>query len=247
MRVLIAIDDTDNSVSRGTGEIAALIADAIEANGWGKPGFITRHQLLVHPDIPYTSHNSAMCLPVEMPEQCLERTITFACDFLERECADGSDPGLCVVVTDNIDSAAELVAFGRRAKQEVIRKEEALELAQRLHVHLSEHGGTGHGVIGALAGVGLRLWGNDGRMRGSLAAVRPGQVLTVRELLEQPDVDSVRSPDGSTVDFAALVRIGDKPKTVMRDGGSVLLVRPAEQVVGGAAWETLPRRMLRDY
>ncbi|WP_224984445.1 hypothetical protein [Geomonas agri] len=247
MKILIAIDDTDNSVSRGTGEIAALIADAIEANGWGKPGFITRHQLLVHPDIPYTSHNSAMCLPVEMPEECLERMIAFACDFLERECADGSDPGLCVAVPGSLDSAEALVNFGRRAKQEVIQKGEALELARALGVHLSEHGGTGHGVIGALAGVGLRLWGNDGRMRGSLAAVRPGQVLTVRELLEQPDVDAVRSLDGSSVDPATLVRIGEKPKTVMRDGGSVLLVHPAEESTCGAAWESLPRRMLRDY
>ncbi|MBU5612251.1 hypothetical protein [Geomonas azotofigens] len=247
MKVLIAIDDTDNSVSRGTGELAALIAAAVEANAWGTPGFITRHQLLVHPDIPYTSHNSAMCFPIEMPAECLERVIPFASEFLERECAEGSDPGLCLAVTDGLDSPAELVGFGRRAKQEVIRKEEALKLAQRLGVHLSEHGGTGHGVIGALAGVGLRLWGNDGRMRGSLAAVRPGQVLSVRELLEQPDVDSVRRPDGKSIDLADLVSIAEKPKTVMRDGGSVLLVRPAEHPSGVALWETLPRRMLRDY
>ncbi|QWV93813.1 hypothetical protein KP004_01060 [Geomonas oryzisoli] len=247
VRVLIAIDDTDNSVSRGTGEIASLIAEAIEENGWGTAGFISRHQLLVHPDIPYTSHNSTMCFPVEMQQGALAQLISFACDFLGRECADGSDPGLCVAVLEQIAAPAELVAFGRRAKLEVITKSEATELAGRLGVHLSEHGGTGHGVIGALAGVGLRLSGDDGRMRGSLTGVRPGLVLTVRELLEQPDVDAVRGLDGSTLAPEEPVSIGDKPKTVLRGGASVLLVRPPDHPIENVSWETLPRRLLREY
>lgn len=247
MRILIAIDDTDNLVSRGTGEIASLIADAVQQNGWGTPGFITRHQLLVHPDIPFTSHNSTMCFPIEMKEGCLGQLIAFASDFLERECAEGSDPGLCVAVPEQVSVAAELVAFGRRAKEEVIAKQEALDLAKSLGVHLSEHGGTGHGVIGALAGVGLRLWGNDGRMRGRLASVHPGQVLRVRELLDQPDVDAVRCPDGGAVGEEELVLIEDKPKTVMRDGASVLLVTAADSNNGEARWQTLPRKLLRGY
>lgn len=245
MRVLIAIDDTDNLVSRGTGEIASLIADAVAANGWRHSGFITRHQLLVHPDIPFTSHNSAMCFPAETTEGHLEELISFAAGFLRRECAEGSDPGLCVAAPDRLQDASELIAFGRRAKREVIAKEEALELAQRLGVHLSEHGGTGHGVIGALAGVGLRLWGNDGRMRGSLAAVYPGQLLRVRELLDQPDVDAVRTLDGEFMGEEELVLVGDKPKTVMRDGASVLLV--SASAGREPPWETLPRKLLRDF
>ena len=31
---------------------------------------------------------------------------------------------------------------------------------------LPGYGGTGQGVVGALAGVGLRLYGDDGRFRG---------------------------------------------------------------------------------
>ena len=247
MRILIAIDDTDNPVSRGTGKIASLIADAVQQNGWGTSGFVTRHQLLVHPDIPFTSHNSTMCFPVEMKEGCLERLIAFASGFLERECAEGSDPGLCVAVPDQVSVAAELVAFGRRAKEEVIAKKEALDLAKRLGVHLSEHGGTGHGVIGALAGAGLRLWGNDGRMRGRLASVHPGQILRVRDLLDQPDVDAVGRADGSAVGEEEVVLIGDKPKTVMRYGASVLLVTATTGANGAAGWETLPRRLLREY
>jgi hypothetical protein len=247
MRVLVAIDDTDNLDSRGTGELASLIADAVQQSGWGAAGFITRHQLLVHPDIPYTSHNSTMCFAAEIAEDCLDRLIAFGCDFLERECAEGSDPGLCIAVPARIESQADLVDFGRRAKQEIVTKQEALDLAARLGVHLSEHGGTGHGVIGALAGVGLRLWGNDGRMRGSLNSANPGQLLRVRELLDQPDVDAVRCLEGDVVEDDDVVYIGEKPKTVLLDGASVLLVSAVKHEGSSARWETAPRRVLRGY
>ena len=35
MHIVLCIDDTDNIDSRGTGELATLIAEAIEEKGWG--------------------------------------------------------------------------------------------------------------------------------------------------------------------------------------------------------------------
>lgn len=247
MQVLISIDDTDNLESRGTGAIASLIAEAVQQNGWGSCSFITRHQLLVHPDIPYTSHNSAMCFSAEIGEGAIDQVIAFVTGFLDRECAEGSDPGLCVAVLDRIAQAPELIAFGQRAKLEVISMPEALDLAVRLGVHLSAHGGTGQGVIGALAGAGLRLSGNDGRMKGSLEGIVPGVVLRVGELLNHPDVDAVRCVEGGVVRDEDLVTIGDKPKTVMRDGASVLLVSAVRPDGGVASWQTLHRKQLRGY
>ena len=247
MRILVAIDDTDNLESRGTGEIASLIAEAVLHHGWGAPSHVTRHQLLVHPDIPYTSHNSAMCFAAVIDEGCLDQVIAFASRFLDRECAEGSDPGLCVVNLDRMASAAEMIAFGQRAKLEVITMREAFDLAGRLGVHLSEHGGTGQGVIGALAGAGLRLWGNDGRMKGSLAFACPNGLLRVAQILEHPDIDAVRSFEGGVVRASDLVEIGEKPKTVMLDGISVLLVSAVETDGSGASWQTLPRKQLRGY
>ena len=55
------------------------------------------------------------------------------------------------------------IDFGYRAKQVVLTKSNAYKLAKKLDIHLSEHGGSGQGVIGALAGVALRLTANDGR------------------------------------------------------------------------------------
>lgn len=247
MQIAISIDDTDNMESRGTGALATLLAEGIEQRNWGTSSYVTRHQLLVHPDIPYTSHNSAMCFTADIAPEHLENLIDYAAGFLSRESAPGSDPGLCVVSLDRLDHCADLIAFGRRAKEEVLSKEDAYALASRSGVHLSEHGGSGQGVIGALAGAGLRLSGNDGRLKGCLpVAVRNGRI-SVAELRAQGDVDEVRSIDDSELTGDELVRLGDKVKTVLLEGKAVLLIEPLAASVDGVAWQTCSKQRLKCY
>jgi len=247
MRILLCIDDTDNLESRGTGDLAAELARELENNGWGESSYITRHQLLVHPDIPYTSHNSAMCFAAEIEASCLERIIDYAAAFLARESAAGSDPGLCVATVDRLDDPEQLIAFGRKAKQSVVSMAEAYALAEQLGVHLSEHGGSGQGVIGALAGAGLRLSGNDGRLKGHLSIGATNGRATVEEICSHPDVDEVRGLCGSVLARAEMVRLGDRIKTVLLDGKSVLLVVPAEGAADGIAWQTCSKQRLKSY
>lgn len=247
MHILISIDDTDNLDSPGTGALASRIAADLEGNGWGKSGFVTRHQLLVHPDIPYTSHNSAMCFPAEIREECLEEVTGYCADFLVRESAPGSDPGLCVVVVDRLAESDELIRFGRSAKVAVLTKEAAYELARRSGTHLSEHGGTGHGVIGALAGAGLRLGGNDGRLKGQLDFAGHERIVSAAALRARMDVDDVRTLDGGAVANPDMVRLGDKVKTVLLDGLSVLLVVAADGAADGARWQTCSRQLLKKH
>ena len=60
-----------------------------------------------------------------------------------------------------------LVEFGEQAKVRFCSIEEAYKLAQSIPcVSLEACCGNESGVVGALAGVGLRLGGNDGRFRG---------------------------------------------------------------------------------
>lgn len=61
MKFYLCIDDTDNLNSIGTGTIAEQILKKIIEKGFGPCSLVTRHQLFIHPDIPYTSHNSSMC------------------------------------------------------------------------------------------------------------------------------------------------------------------------------------------
>lgn len=247
MRVLICIDDTDNLDSKGTGELAEEIAQTIEKKRWGTARGVTRHQLLVHSDIPYTSHNSAMCFESNLDDsKYLNSLIEYASDFLKRESAEGSDPGLCVAVPEQIENQDSLIAFGQRAKQAVLTKGEAYELADRLGVHLSEHGGTGQGVIGALAGTGLRLSGNDGRFKGKLKIPAEGGVITVGDILNHPGVDVVKSLDGQVLKDNDTIKLGEKVKTVLLEGLSVLLVYKDNDAADGI-WHTCTKQQLRKY
>jgi hypothetical protein len=247
MKILLAIDDTDDLESRGTGHLAEDIAQEVERNGWGRRSYITRHQLLVHPDVPYTSHNSAMCFTADVDPMCLDRLVALAATTLERERAPGSDPGLCVAVADRLASHDEAIAWGRAAKTTVLRKPDAYALAQRLGVHLSEHGGTGQGVIGALAGVGLRLSGCDGRVRGHLDIPNSDGTASVRQIRAHPHVQRVVSLDGSHVGDEDRVVLGEKVKAVMRDGGLAVLVVPAGPERPDARWQTCPKELLKAY
>lgn len=247
MYILVCIDDTDNIDSKGTGELASMIAQDIEKKGWGKTSGITRHQLLVHPDIPYTSHNSSMCFSAEIDEIFLGKLITDASDFLVSESAEGSDPGLCVVVVDQLISPELLINFGRKAKELVLTKEEAYELANKMGIHLSEHGGTGQGIIGALAGAGLRLTGNDGRFKGKHKINAVNNVATVSEIYTQADIDLVKSLDGFILSELESVRLGEKVKSVLLEEKSVLLVTPTHEDSDGVKWEICSRQQLKNY
>lgn len=250
MKVLICIDDTDNTdIKRGTGQLASQLAQDIEEKGWGRCEPVTRHQLLVHPDIPYTSHNSAMCFAADIAEDALEEVIAYGSSFLGKERAAGSDPGLCLVIPERLANPGWLIAYGFSAKQEVLSKDYAYDIAREMGIYLSEHGGTGDGVVGALAGSGLRLSGNDGRFRGKLAVGEPGQALTVGEICVRSYITRVRSKeDGRVLAADELVEIGEVVKAVLIDREAVLMVRPLA-VPGdrGAVWRTCTKDELRCY
>ncbi len=126
-------------------------AGALQRRGLAECLGITRHQLFVDEHIPYTSGNSAMCFSAFGHADNLDAIILFGQEFLENQAASGSDPGLCVAVNDSRLNKNALIAFGRTAKQKIVTKQSASDLARQVGVHLSEHGGTGGGIIGALA------------------------------------------------------------------------------------------------
>lgn len=249
MLILLCIDDTDNLDSRGTGELATIIANTIEDNSWGKCSGITRHQLFIHPDIPYTSHNSSMCFEAEINETFLENIICYSSDFLKNESAEGSDPGLCVAALHRMAAPDLLIDFGKRAKKEVVTKEDAYNLADELGVYLSEHGGTGQGVIGALAGVGLRLTGNDGRFKGKIMLDSESGIETVDYILSKTNIDRIITLEGNVLKDNEFVIVSRPLKSVFLDGKSTLLVNLKETLEsgGGQLWEPCKKEQLSVY
>jgi hypothetical protein len=195
-RFFVGVDDTDFGDSIGTGALARELKVRLERRLGVTCTGITRHQLLVHPDIPYTSQNSSACLEIEgavelgQVVQCARELL----DFLEHP---GADPGLCIFPVEQ--ASAEISAFGRLAQTEVLRKAQAVQLASDSGVVLLELGGTGGGVIGALAACGLRASGSDGRFI-SLPGIRDMKdVATVAEILAATGVDRVVDERGTDV------------------------------------------------
>ena len=245
-RLLIAIDDTDNLDSPGSGTLAAQLAKALESAGLGQCDDISRHQLFVDGRIPYTSHNSAMCFGLCGHGGDSLPLVSFCQDFLRQHAAPGSDPGLCVAPHDGHHDSS-LVLFGRQAKERVLSKGEAYLLAREADIHLSEHGGSGDGVIGALAAVGLRLSGNDGRFRNWLTLGEARTALTVLQLCRHPAIDAVCDENGQTLADDEVIRLGeDELKIVLRHGRRVLPVKPCDDR-DRHTWQTLSRREMKGY
>ena len=171
MNVFICIDDTDNYESIGTGQLLEEMMAKAGEKGLCTCGFTVRYQLFLHDDIPYTSHNSSMCCTAETAAR--EALTAFCEAYLAKNAAPGSDPGLCVLTDSDSLDYAPLIAFGKRAQNEIVTKEEAYAAAAAFgkDAHLSEHGGTGLGVIGALAGAALRAGKCEGRIKGKLYPV----------------------------------------------------------------------------
>ena len=156
--ILIGLDDTDNADSPGTGNLARRLLAECERRG-GRPLSVTRHQFLVDPRIPYTSHNSGACVAVETEDG--PGAVDFVFDYVARASAEGSDPGVCVAAIDEV--SASVSAFGARATREVLEISEAFAAAAEAKVALRALGGSGQGVIGALGSIGLHAEGNSGR------------------------------------------------------------------------------------
>jgi len=156
---LIGIDDTDNKESRGTGYNARQLGRLLENKKLGKVFTISRHQLFVHPDIPFTSQNSSACLLVE--NTSIEKLVPFCRQFMQTACVPGSDGGLAIADFDLISNT--VINWGKMAKKHVLKQADAWNLAKENDIFLEGFTGNNDGVIGALAEIGLRKWGNDGR------------------------------------------------------------------------------------
>lgn len=161
MRVYVGFDDTDTiDADRGTGKLARWFEESLPKGCrlWG----VVRQQLLVDPAIPYTSHNSSACAVVECADQaCLKDLIANAVGHIETYALPGSDPGLCVV-PDADPALPDLIRFGLACTNKVMTQGDAMGSVGG--AHLSGHGGTADGIIGAAAAVGLTTYGWSGRL-----------------------------------------------------------------------------------
>lgn len=224
MKLYICIDDTDNLDSKGTGTIADELCRIIEKDFGGTYTFVSRHQLLIHESIRYTSHNSSMCFTCEINDSDYEAVKTACLNHVKEESAEGSDPGVAIANPDTMDKDA-LITYGKECKRKVMTKEIAYDTAKKSNVFLTELGGTGIGIIGALAGIGLRAWGNDGTLKGKLNQLSEDDYTKVSEIMKSKYVCHVFDENGNQLPDDDLVFVKGKSKPALVNGELTLLTK----------------------
>ncbi|MBI2910640.1 MAG: ABC transporter substrate-binding protein [Chloroflexi bacterium] len=235
--LFIGLDDTDTLDSRGTGRLARHVAAHLEERGLGRSLGVSRHQLLVDPAIPYTSHNSSLCVALDTPAE-REEILAASRRVMEDDFVPGADPGLCVARSDQVTS--EVLSFGARAAQVLVTEDEAYGVAQRAGLLLVALGGTGLGVIGALAAVAQRAAGSEGRfveVRGVRAV--PAS-LSVAQLKQETDIADVRDPAGCSIGDGEMVETLGWIRPSLVHGAPVLLVEQHPERAG--LWTPCLRR-----
>jgi hypothetical protein len=163
-------------------------------------------------------------------------------EFLLRESAPGSDAGLCVAQRDQANQ--DVIAFGRRAKQDVLVAREAETLAQSSGIHLEGLTGTRIGVIGALAGIGLRAGGDDGRYLWLPGLRDLSGVVGAGALSAQLGLNRIETEDGEAVGPDDRIDLGDWPRPLPRAGRIVLLVERAQS--SDCDWRAISRARVKE-
>jgi hypothetical protein len=225
LEIFIGIDDTDNLTTRGTGHHARMLGHSLVEAGLFEMHTVTRHQLLVNPAIPYTSHNSSACLAGNCPGS-ISGLIAHAKDFLIRVSAFDSDAGLCVAAADDVSPA--IIDYGERAKREILRVEDAFEMIRNKSVYLEGFLNKRIGVIGALAAVGLRAGRNDGRLLWSRNLRETTGDFLVSELLSIIDIERITEKDLRPISSSANIRITEWCRPVMIGGEITLIAEKTE-------------------
>jgi hypothetical protein len=226
MLYYIGIDDTDNLESRGTGHRARQLGTMLGEAVIARLLCITRHQLLVHKDIPYTSHNSSACLLMDCDPFKEAALITYCREFLLKESAPGSDAGLCIAPSHTVNEAIE--KWGQSAKEIVLNKTLAHEIAKQNNIYLEGLTGDKIGVIGALAAVGLRHAGNDGRVLWLPLLRETEGIFTAIELKKRLCVECITTMEGTDILNEDTIMADGWIRPVMRHKKTTLLVEQTQ-------------------
>ncbi|MEI8201705.1 MAG: hypothetical protein WCH34_01750 [Bacteroidota bacterium] len=221
MKIIISIDDTDNKYSKGTGHRARKLGVLLEKKGFISLISISRHQLFFDRRIPYTSHNSSASLfCIAQVEQ--SKIIATCRRFLKWESAFFSDAGLCVAKLEDVNDS--IIEWGHRAKREILYMPEAKELAMASNIYLEGLTGKKIGIIGALAAIGLRAEGNDGRLLWMPQLRTLSGIFKASELKNIIKVEQIITKNGAPIPEESLILKGEWCRPVHLDGKISLIV-----------------------
>ncbi len=156
----------------------------------------------------------------------------------------GSDPGISICAPEQVTD--ELIEYGQCAVREVLTQAEAFALAGKNGILLAAVGGTGDGIIGALAAVALTAGGNAGRY-----VLLPGirdidGMVTVGQLIKTTNIISVIDEKGQVIGDKEVIDSLGWIRPSLIGGQAVLRVRLAQDLPGGKVWAPAERASRKD-
>ena len=161
--------------------------------------------------------------------------------FAAPDTVRSSLPGIAAAFEKDILNAQELINFGKSAKEIFLSAKQALETVREQKVFLKELKSGARGVISALAGIGLRLSGNDGKIRGKFELKESN--LSVAELLRLNFIEAVADKNFKPLSPDERVNLIGALKPVFLDFKATLLVKKE----AGGGFRNLSVKELRGF
>lgn len=244
MLFLIGIDDTDNLTSGDTDSLAQRLGAKIESTHTGRMVSVTCHQLAHHPNIIPTSQNQCFCLLIDA-DRDTQRDIELICrTFLMHESAAASNAGFALAAWNSVTPA--ITAWGRQAKSVYLDRQEAMNLARDYKISIAGFTGSGQGVVGALAAVGLYYDGNDGKFTWLEGLRSLKGIFTLTKLIETCAIDRVENLRGRKPMPDDHINVSEEAYPILRDGQSLLLVEPSKKDETWE-WNTISAEKLKHF
>jgi hypothetical protein len=243
MSIILGIDDTDNLESRGTGYMARQLAVHLHQCGLMEPHIIIRHQLLVSPEIPYTSHNSSASVKGRLTGD-IEKLKEELAGFVLTHSAAGSDAAVCLVNSEEFKNTSSLIFWGRAAKSQVLTHKAAEQLAEKEGIFLKGLTGEKTGIIGSLAAVGLNLWGNDGRILWMEGLRETTGIFEAESYRIKMGIDCIKTITHHSIQKCEKIYISDWTRPVMLNNNVTLFVEPVKS--NQYEYQSAPKQFIKD-
>jgi len=242
--LLIGIDDTDDNCSKGTGYFSRKLGCYLEENMLGRVLGISRHQLCTNNRINYTTNNSSACIEICI---CVEasKLIEGIRNYTKEHTSKKANPGFCVIDMTNVPKS--LLDFGLKSKTKIVSVNEAYKIAAEHNIHLEGIKQGASGIIGALAAVGLRATGNDGRMiwvQGREISEMQG-VFVAGEIYSTTRVDSIKTLEGFKIPVNATIELNKSARPVIKENTITLFVEECNEKEV-AEWRVISEKAIKN-
>jgi hypothetical protein len=221
----LGIDDTGQPGKCGTDATALALGLHLQAQKLARLAHVSAHALVSIGDIPDDNPTHAYCLTLEAEAQRLREIDMESRVYLMRNSAAGANPGFALAVREQVND--RILNWGKACQSLTLERREALDLARSQGITAAGFTGSGSGVIGALAAVGLRSSGSDGWITWLPGLPGLKGVMTFSEILHISTFDYVKSLHGRTPDFRDRIQLGGQVMPLLYNDRTLLLLAPA--------------------